>query len=378
MADKRDYYDVLGVPRSASADEIKKAYRRLARKHHPDVNPNDNDADVRFKEINEAYEVLSNSEKRDMYDRFGHNAVNGGPGGFGGFDVDFGGFGDIFDMFFGGGARQATRERPVAERGSDLRYDLELTLEEAATGVERKIRLNRLETCSVCLGSGAAPGSHPETCMMCHGTGQVRQQQQTFLGTQIRISSCPRCRGEGHIISDPCDECRGQGRARKTMEKAVRVPAGVDDGMRIRIPGEGEAGIRGGAPGDLYIITNIKPHEIFQRRGNDIWCEVPVSFAQAALGATIKVRTLSGEENLHIAEGTQNDEVYTLRGMGMPDPRGRGRGDLNAVVKVQTPTKLSEEQRDILKQFAEMRGESLERHEEKGFFERMKDVFSGR
>ena len=380
MADKRDYYDILGVPRSASAEEIKKAYRRLARKHHPDVNPNDDGAEARFKEINEAYEVLSDPEKREMYDRFGHAAVSGGvpgPGDYG-FTVDFGGFGDIFDMFFGTGGRQTTRERPAAERGSDLRYDVELTLEEAATGVDRNVRITGYAACSTCGGSGAAVGSRPETCPTCHGTGRVRQQQQTFFGSQVLISTCPRCGGEGRIISHPCVECGGQGRVRRTTQRVVHIPAGVDDGTRIRVPGEGEAGLRGGPPGDLYVITHIKPHPVFERRGDDIWCEKSVTFTQAALGATIKVRTLEGEENLHIAEGTQNGEIYTLRGKGMPNPRGAGRGDLNVVVKIQTPTGLSEEQKKLLRQFAEMRGENVQVHEEKGFFERVKDVLGGK
>lgn len=382
MADKRDYYEVLGVSKSADQDDIKKAYRRLARKHHPDVNPGDESADAKFKEINEAYEVLSDPEKRGMYDQFGHSAVNGGangyPPGYGGFSVDFGGFGDIFDMFFGAGARQSTRERPVAERGSDLRYDLELTLEEAAAGVERKIRLSKLETCDVCHGSGAAEGGSVETCPTCRGAGQVRQQQQTFLGTQVRITTCPRCGGEGRIITNPCEKCGGQGRVRQTSEKTVQIPAGVDDGTRIRVPGEGEAGVRGGAPGDLYIVTFIKPHEIFERRGSDLWCEVEVPFTQAVLGATIKVKTLDGEENMHIAEGTQHGEVYTLRGMGMPDPRGRGRGDLNVIVKIKVPTRLSEDEKNLLKQLAEMRGEDIGSQEEKGFFERVRDALGGR
>ncbi|MBI2844296.1 MAG: molecular chaperone DnaJ [Armatimonadetes bacterium] len=375
MADKRDYYEILGVPSSASAEEIKRAYRRLARKHHPDVNQTDKEAEEKFKAINEAYEVLSDSRKRDLYDRFGHSGPNGG--GYGGY-TDFGGFGDIFDMFFGGGPRQATRERPAAERGNDLRYDLELTLDEAAAGVTRNIRLTRFETCGVCSGVGAAPGTRAETCPTCHGTGRVRQQQQTFLGVQIRVSTCPRCRGAGQVITNPCQECGGHGRVRCTSEREVNIPAGVDDGTRIRVPGEGDAGIRGGSPGDLYILVHLKPHEIFTRRGNDIWCEIPVTFAQAALGATIKVRTLMDEEYLHIAEGTQNDEVYTLRGKGMPDPRGRSQGDLNVIIKVQTPSRLTEEQKNLLRQFAELRGENLEVQAEKGFFERVKDAFGGR
>lgn len=377
MAEKKDYYEVLGVSRTATADEIKKTYRRLARKHHPDVNPGDDDA--RIKEINEAYEVLSDAEKRSMYDQFGHSAVNGGAGpGYGGFTVDFGGFGDIFDMFFGTGGRGAAREGSAVERGSDLRYDLELTLEEAATGVDKNIRLTRPESCETCHGSGAAPGSKPETCPMCHGAGQVRQQQQTFLGTQIRIAACPKCGGEGRIVTDPCKECGGQGRVRRTSEKPIHIPAGVDDGTRIRIPGEGEAGLRGGPPGDLYVITHVKPHKVFERRGNDLWREITVSFTQAALGATVKVGTLLGEESLNMAEGTQNGEVYTLRSMGMPDPRSNRKGDLNVVIKVKTPSRLSDGEKELLRRFAELRGENIEIHEDKGFFERVKDVLGGR
>lgn len=383
MAEKRDYYEVLGIQRGASADEIKRAYRKLARKHHPDVNPGDHSAEDKFKELNEAYEVLSDSQKKDMYDRFGHSAVNGGgapgAGDYGGFNVDFGGFGDIFDMFFGGGGgRAAAQDRTGPERGADLRYDLEMTLEEAAVGVEKKIRFAHFEICDVCHGSGAAEGSKPETCPTCHGAGQVRQQQQTFFGTQIRVTACPKCHGEGRIITNPCQTCNGQGRVRKTVERTVNIPAGVDNGSRIRIPREGDSGLRGGGPGDLYIVTHVRAHEIFERRGDDVWRELSVTFAQAALGAAVKVKTLVGEEVLNIAAGTQNGEVYSLKGKGMPDPRGRGQGDLNVIVIVQVPTKLKDEEKKLLRQFSEMRGEELVEHEEKGFFERVKDVLGGR
>lgn len=380
MADKRDYYEILGVPRTASTEDVKRAYRRLARKHHPDVNPNDSSAEEKFKEINEAYAVLADPGKKEMYDRFGHSAVaagSPGPGDYG-FGVDFGGFGDIFDMFFGTGTRQATRERPVAERGADLRYDVDLTLEEAATGVDHEVRITRNVTCNACGGSGASAGSRAETCPTCRGTGRVREQQQTFFGPQILIATCPRCGGQGRVISHPCPECQGEGRVRRTTRKVVHIPAGVDNGTRVRVSGEGEAGLRGGPPGDLYVITHIRPHPVFERRGNDLWCEKTVTFAQAALGATVKVRTLEGEEALHLAEGTQHDEVYLLRGKGMPDPRGRGRGDLDVIVKVHTPTRLSEEQKKLLRQLAEMRGENVEVHEGKGFFERVKDALGGR
>jgi molecular chaperone DnaJ len=382
MPDKRDYYEILGVSQSATADEIKKAYRRLARQHHPDVNPNDNEAEERFKEIAEAYEILSDQQKRAAYDRFGHAGINGGYENGVDFGAGFsGGFGDIFDMFFGSGfGRQgATYERrPTAERGADLRYDLELTLEEVAAGVEKNIRISRLEECETCGGSGAREGSEPETCSVCHGAGQVRQQTQTFFGTSIRVGVCPRCRGEGKVVSDPCSDCGGQGRLRKTRERTVEVPAGVDNGTRIRLTGEGDAGVRGGPAGDLYVITFVRQHDVFERRGDDIWCEVPVSFAQASLGATIEVPVLGGFDTLSINEGTQSGDVYTLKGKGIPEINGRGTGDEKIIIRVETPTKLNDEQRELLKQFADLRGEKLVPPKEKGLFERVKDVFGGR
>lgn len=378
MADKRDYYEVLGVSRNAGASDIKKAFRRLAREHHPDVNPGDHSAEARFKELNEAYQVLSDPEKREVYDRYGHSGVDQSFGtNFTGFG-DFGGFGDIFDMFFGGGGMgRGARTRPGAERGSDLRYDQQMTLEEAAQGLEITIPITRLETCDDCEGSGAEPGSHPETCSMCHGSGQVRQQQQTILGAQIRITTCPKCHGEGSTISNPCRSCGGQGRRKQSSEKTVQIPAGVDTGTRIRVPGEGEAGLRGGPPGDLYIIIHVAKHDYFERRGSDLWCQIPVSFPLAALGTTLDVRTIDGTERLQIAPGTQPGEVYTLRSKGMPDPSGGTVGDLNVLIKVQTPTHLNDEQKTLLRQFAESRGEEVTETRDKGLFERVKDAFSG-
>ncbi|MDO8682939.1 MAG: molecular chaperone DnaJ [Armatimonadota bacterium] len=379
MASKRDYYEILGVPRSASADEIKKAYRRLARTHHPDVNRHDKAAEDTFKEINEAYEVLSDTQKRNVYDRFGHNGPSGRTGA--GFDFNEGfGFGDIFDVFFGsGGFGQTTaRERNVSERGADLRADVEMTLEEAAKGIEKTLRISRMETCKACDGSGAEPGSKPETCTTCHGAGQVRRQQTGFFGTSIGVGICPHCRGEGRVVKSPCHECGGEGRTRGSAQIEVKIPAGVDNDNRIRLSGEGDAGMRGGPPGDLYVFPHIKPHSIFERRGNDIWCEVMVTFAQAALGATIAVPTLDGEEKLHLAEETQGGEVFRLRDHGIPDVNGRGKGSLNVVVKVQTPTKLSQEERQLLEDFAKSRGENLEAEPDKSFFEKVKDAFSGR
>jgi len=378
MADKRDYYETLGVPREASQADIKRAFKRLAREHHPDVNSH-SDAEERFKEVNEAYQVLSDAEKREVYDRYGHRGVDqsGYDSGFGGFE-NAGGFGDLFEMFFGAGeTRGSTRTRSGAERGNDLRYDVELTLEEAASGVERKIRYEHREACETCGGSGAQAGSKPETCHICHGSGQVRQQQQSFFGTQIRITTCPRCHGEGRVVNSPCSSCAGQGRVRKAVEKSVDIPAGVDTGMRIRLTGEGDSGVRGGPSGDLYIVTHIRQHDFFERRGHDLWCEVPISFPLAALGGTMDVRTIDGSAELDVTPGTQPGEVYSLRGKGMPDPSGRGRGDLNVVLKVETPTKLTDEQKDMLRKFAESRGDDIGESHGKSFFDRVKDAFNG-
>lgn len=380
MASKRDYYEVLGVARGASTDEIKKAYRKMARKHHPDVNLNDTESEARFKEINEAYEVLSDAQKRGIYDTYGHEGLNSQAGGPGpGADFGFSGFGDIFDMFFGSGFGGATRERGGPERGADLRYDLELTLEEAATGVEREIRVNRFEACGTCSGSGAKSGTSAETCSVCHGSGQVRQAMRDIFGGQsVRVSTCPRCHGEGRIVTNPCEDCGGAGRRRRVARKTVKIPAGVDTGNRIRISGEGDAGAKGGPHGDLYVIVHMKQHAAFERREDDVICEAAVSMTQAAFGATIEVQTLLGKEQLHLSEGTQNGQVYMLRGQGIPHLNGRGNGDEHVVIKVETPSHLSDEQKQLLLQFAEMRGEKLDISEDKGFFERVKDVLGGR
>jgi len=374
MASKRDYYEVLGVPRSATTEDIKKAYRRLARTHHPDVNRHDNEAEERFKEINEAYETLSDNQKRAMYDRFGHGGVS--PGGFGATDF---GFGDIFDAFFGsGGFGETVRERTVSERGADLRVDVELTLEEVVAGVEKTVRVSRMESCDACNGTGSEAGKRPDVCPTCHGSGQIRRQSSGFFGASISISVCPHCGGEGRVITAPCRECGGEGRVRKTAQLSVNIPAGVDDDNRIRLSGEGDAGIRGGSPGNLYVFPHVRKHPIFERRGNDIWLEAPVTLAQAALGATVEVPTLDGKEKLHLSEGAQSGEVYRLRDRGLPGLQGRGKGSLNVVIKVETPTHLSQEERKLLNEFAEMRGEKLEAEPDKSFFEKVKDTFSGR
>jgi len=373
MSSKRDYYEILGVPAEASAEEIKKAYRRLARRCHPDVNRSDKNSEEIFKEINEAYEVLSDPQKRQMYDRYGHRGLDGryaDPGfGFDGFG-DLGGFGDIFDMFFGSGARAGARRRTAGEAGSDLRYDVEITLEEAAAGVERKLRISRLERCETCGGSGVQPGSSMVECSYCHGAGEVRRSQYTILGSFSTVTICSACRGEGRVIKDPCRACGGHGRLRATSERQVRIPAGVENGSRIRLRGEGDAGARGGPAGDLYVIVQVKPHETFERRGDDIICEIPISFVQAALGDTIEVPTLDGKEKLHIPEGTQTGATFKLSRKGIPNINSGARGDEYVVVRVLIPRKLTDEQKKLLLEFANSCSVELN-PEGKGFFEKL-------
>lgn len=370
---KRDYYEVLGISRNASTEDIKKAYRKLARQYHPDANPNDKDAEAKFKEISEAYVVLSDPDKRAQYDRFGHAGANGqgfgGFEGFGGFG-DFGGLGDIFEMFFGGG----TRRRPGPERGDDIRFELEITLKEAAFGLERDIKVPRVEVCSTCGGSGAAPGSKPARCPSCDGTGQVQFAQNTPFGRIVQSRTCDRCRGKGRIIEKPCLTCRGNGQVRKTRSIRVKVPPGVDNGSRLRLAGEGEAGARGGSPGDLYVYIHVKPHRLFRREADDLICEIPVSFVQAALGDEMEVPTLDGNAKIKIPEGTQSGTVIRLKGKGIPHINGYGQGDQHVIVKVVTPTKLNEKQKDILREFARLGGDQHQAGD-KSFFEKMKDAF---
>lgn len=369
MANKRDYYEVLGVSRDATQEEIKKAYRRLAREAHPDVNKDDPRAEEKFKEINEAYEVLSDPQKRAAYDRFGHAATdpsyaaNAEGFDFGGFE----GFGDIFEMFFGGGG---ARRRSGPQRGGDLRYDLEISFEEAAFGLETTIEVPRTEACAACRGSGAKSGTAVQTCPVCRGSGQVQFAQTTAFGRFVNVRTCDRCRGEGRVIETPCPECQGRGRVRRTRKINVKIPPGVDNGFRLRVPGEGEAGVRGGPPGDLYVYLYVKPHHSFKREGDDIHTEVELTFAQAALGTTLRVETLDGPAELKIPEGTQTGTVFRLRGRGVPRLRGSGRGDHLVRVVVRTPTRLTSEQRELLRRLAE-----LEEAQEKGFFGRVKEAF---
>jgi len=357
MADKRDYYEVLGVARSADQDEIKRAYRRLARQHHPDANPGDPSAGERFKEINEAYEVLSDPEKRARYDRFGHAGL--GRGANGSPDPDFGPFGDlggIFDAFFGGG-RTSGRRGP--EPGADLRYDLEISLEEAATGVTREIEFNRWDTCPICGGSGAKPGTRPVVCDRCHGTGEIRFTQSGFFGQFVNIRTCERCGGTGRVVETPCPDCKGKGRVYRPRKLEIKLPPGVDDGSRLRLQGEGEGGPHGGPAGDLYVVVSVRPHPIFKRDGTEIYCDVPISFVQAALGAEIEVPTIDGSSPLRIPEGTQTGTVFRLKGKGMPSLRGYGRGDEHVRVVIQTPRNLTPEQRQALLNFARAGGEEV-------------------
>lgn len=370
---KRDYYEVLEIDREVDEATIKSAYRKLARKYHPDVNPGDHTAEEKFKEVAEAYEVLSDSQKRQVYDRFGHQGLNGGAGGG---PEGFGGFGDIFDIFFNG-AGGATQRRGGAQRGADLRYDLEVTLEEAYTGVEKTVRLQRVETCDTCAGSGAAPGTSTTTCTACGGQGQVRHTQNTILGTFSTAAPCTRCQGTGRLVPNPCATCNGQGRTRKVRDFTINVRAGVDTGMRFQYQGEGESGVRGGPAGDLYVFFHVKDHALFERQGQDLIAEIPISYTQAALGDEIDVPTVGGEKgSIHVPEGTQTGTVFRLRGMGMPDVGGRGKGDLHIAVKVDVPTRLSDEEKKLLRQLAALRGERTT-HEPKSIFERVKEAFTG-
>ena len=371
---KRDYYEVLGVAKNASDDEIKKAYRKLAMKHHPDRNPDDKGAEEKFKEAKEAYEVLSDADKRAAYDQFGHEGVNpqGGPGGFGGFGSGAGGFdfSDIFEGIFGGAAGGAGRGRSNVYRGADLRYNLEIPLEEAARGTETKIRIPTLEECETCHGSGAKPGTQPTTCPTCQGHGQVRMQQGFFSLQQ----TCPRCHGSGKIIADPCGTCHGQGRVKKHKTLSVKIPAGVDEGDRIRLAGEGEAGVNGGPPGDLYVQIHLKEHALFKRDGDSLHCEMPVSFATAALGGEVEIPTLDGHAKLKVAPETQSGQILRLKGKGIKGVRSNSPGDLFCHVVVETPVKLSAKQKELLREFESL-SQQNNNPKAQSFMDRVREFF---
>ena len=373
-ATKRDYYEVLGVARGASDDDLKKAYRRLAIQLHPDRNPGNKQAEERFKEVNEAYQVLSDPERRSQYDRFGHSAFQGpqGQGPFGGFDFSQGFeevFSDIFGDFFGTGRGRA---RSRSRRGDDLRYDLEVEFEEAARGTEKVVRFQRLTLCESCNGTRARGGSTgARQCPNCRGTGQVRTQQGFFSIS----TTCNQCRGEGTIISDPCPKCQGQGRLRKQESLSVRIPPGVDNGSRLKLRGEGEAGYGGGTPGDLYVIIHVKEHSLFVRQENHIVIEVPISFPQAALGCEIEVPTLEGKVNLKVPSGTQSGKVLRLKGKGIIDLHGYGRGDQLIRVVVETPRSLTARQRELLEEFAKLDGKAVNHPLSKGFVDQIKKMF---
>ncbi|MCL1146104.1 molecular chaperone DnaJ [Shewanella sp. 10N.261.52.F9] len=369
---KRDYYEVLGVGRDTSEREIKKAYKRLAMKFHPDRNPGDKEAEANFKEVKEAYEILTDSDKKAAYDQFGHAGVdpNRGGGGYGG-SADFGDvFGDVFGDIFGGGRRGGQRQ---AARGSDLRYNLELSLEEAVRGLTKELRIPTLAACDTCDGSGAKKGSSPTTCGTCHGQGQVQMRQGFFAVQQ----ACPTCHGRGKIIKDPCNKCHGEGRVEKSKTLSVKIPAGVDTGDRIRLSGEGEAGEYGAPPGDLYVQVSVREHAIFQRDGNNLYCEVPISFSKAALGGEIEVPTLDGKVNLKIPAETQTGRMFRMRGKGVKSVRSHAVGDLLCKVVMETPVNLNERQKELLREFEDTLTGQSKKHSPKaeGFFDGVKKFF---
>ncbi|HIC89565.1 MAG TPA: molecular chaperone DnaJ [Anaerolineae bacterium] len=377
MAEKRDYYEVLGVSREASSDDIRRAFRRLARQYHPDVNKSP-DAEARFKEINEAYEVLSDPDKRAAYDRFGHAGLRG-TGGFSDFG-GFGGFGDlgsIFEEFFGSftGTRPSRRG---PQRGADLRTTLELTFEEAVFGCEKELEIPRQETCPRCRGTGAEPGTTPVRCPTCYGTGEVqRRQQSPLFGTIVTATTCPRCHGTGEVITTPCNQCGGQKTVRVTRTLSVTIPPGVSEGTQIRLAGEGEAGVNGGPPGNLYIVLRVREHPLFRRRNSDILLEVPLNIVQATLGTEIEVPTLDGPITLTIPPGTQHGETFRLRGKGVPHLQRNGRGDQLVTVRVVVPTRLTEEQRELLQRLGESLGIENLGKDDRSFWEKLTNAFKG-
>lgn len=375
LADKRDYYEVLGVSKGASGDEIKKAYRKEAKKYHPDLHPGDKEAERKFKEVNEAYEVLSDSDKKARYDQFGHAGVDpnfGGGAGAGGFGFDD--FGDIFSNIFGGGfggfGGSQRRNGPV--RGADIRQVIDITFEEAAFGCKKNISVNKQENCPTCNGSGAKPGTTPVTCKRCGGQGQVKTQTRTPLGYMTNINVCPDCKGEGKIVTDPCKDCRGTGKVRKQRTIEINIPQGINHGQTMQVSGQGEPGSKGGPSGDLLVTIRLKPHPIFKREDFDVFIDIPITFVQAALGATIRVPTLDGVVEYDIPEGTQSGTVFKLRGKGIPYIRSKNRGDQYVTVEVEVPKNINSKQKEILKQFEEVSSDK-DYKKQRSWFEKMKD-----
>jgi molecular chaperone DnaJ len=366
----RDYYEVLGVPRSASADEIKRAYRRLAREHHPDANPESPEDEARFKEVAQAYEVLSNPERRERYDRFGPEGVSG----FAGDAQGFGGLGDLFDAFFGGGFGGSQRGPAGPPRGSDLEVILDLDFEHAVFGTQQSVSVRTAVLCATCTGRGTAEGTQPVECSECGGSGQVRRVRQSILGQMVTAGPCSRCGGTGEVIASPCAICRGEGRVIEQRSYRADIPAGVDTGSTLRLSGRGAVGPRGGPAGDLYVHIRVRPHDRFTRDGHDLVCEVPLAFTQAALGTHLEFETLDGTENLVVPAGTQSGRVFKLRGRGVPHVNGRSRGDLLARVRVETPTRLSRAEEDLLRQLADERGEAVA-PADSGLFSKIRSAF---
>lgn len=378
MAQKRDYYEVLGVSKSATDAELKKAYRQIAKKYHPDLNPGDKEAEAKFKEANEAYEVLSDPQKRQQYDQFGHAAFeNGGAGaGYGAYG-DFGGFSDIFDSFFGGGFSSfgGRSRKNGPQKGRDLHKSVTVTFREACFGVKKEISILKFESCDKCGGTGAKQGTSPEQCPVCHGSGQVSQTQRTPFGAFQTSSPCSHCGGSGQIIKDPCKACGGSGQVRKTKTLEINIPKGIDDGQTLTIRGEGEPGKRGGPNGDLYLEIRVQRDKIFQRDGYDVYVELPVTFAEAALGAKLVVPTIDGKIELSVPEGTQPDAKFVLKGKGIPYLRGSGRGNQYVIVKLEIPKRLSQKQKKLLQEF-DSACESTNHSQKKTFMETIKDMFS--
>jgi molecular chaperone DnaJ len=370
---KRDFYEVLGLSKNASQDEIKKAYRQMARQYHPDVNKA-SDAEAKFKEAKEAYDVLGDDQKKAQYDRFGHVDPNQGMGGGG---ADFGGgFGDLFDMFFGGQGGGQRRNPNAPQRGNDLQYTMTIEFKEAVFGKEMDIHIPRTETCDTCHGNGAKPGTKPETCKVCQGSGQQEVVQNTAFGRIVNRRVCSACNGQGVTIKEKCPTCHGSGKVKKQRTIHLNIPAGVDDGAQLRVTGEGEAGTRGGPSGDLYVVIRVKSHDFFERENEDIYCEIPLTFTQAALGDEIEIPTLTEKVKLKIPAGTQTDTYFRLKGKGVPRLRGYGQGDQHVKVIVVTPTNMNDEQRELLREFSRQSGEHTH-EQDQSIFERMKKAILG-